>query len=52
MYLHSVSLTGIKWCPETLLDIAQLEKYYKQISMEEALTTDGWGFRTLSILTP
>lgn len=32
------------WCPETLLDVAGLENYYKQITLEEALTTAGWGF--------
>lgn len=38
------NIPGMNWCPETLLDIGQLENYYKQISLEETINTDGWGF--------
>jgi hypothetical protein len=38
------NLPGLNWCPPTLLDVAQMENYYKQISLEEALLTPGWEF--------
>jgi len=44
------NLPGLKWCPETLLDIAQLENYYKQISLDETIRSaredvvNGMGF--------
>ena len=41
---EAFGIPGLDWCPETLLDIANLENYYKQISLEEALWTPGWGF--------
>jgi len=31
------NIPGLAWCPESLLDIAQLENYYKQITLEEAI---------------
>ena len=36
------NIPGMNWCPETLLDIAQLENYYKQITLDEAINTPGW----------
>lgn len=35
-------LPGLSWCPPSLLDVAQMENYYKQISLEEALLTPTW----------
>lgn len=37
-------IPGMFWCPETLLDVAQLSNYFKQITLEEAINTPGWGF--------
>lgn len=38
------NIPGMDWCPQTLLDIAQLENFYKQITLEEAFVTPGWRF--------
>ena len=31
------AIPGLSWCPPTLLDIAQLENYYKQITLEQTI---------------
>lgn len=36
------NIPNMTWCPETLLDIAQLESYYNQIAMDEILIHDDW----------
>ena len=35
--VEAFNVPGLDWCPETLLEVACLENYYKQISLEEAL---------------
>lgn len=41
---EAFNIPSMHWCPQTLLDIGQLENYYKQITLEEALMNPGWGF--------
>ena len=38
------NIPNMTWCPDTLLDIAQLESYYNQIAMDEVLDHDDWSF--------
>ncbi len=38
-------IPGLNWCPPTLLDISQLENYYKQISLDEAVSKSAEGWR-------
>ena len=40
------NLTSLNYCPETLMDLANLGAYYKQISLEEAYQNfdEGWSF--------
>jgi hypothetical protein len=40
----SFNLEGFDWCPPTILDIANLENYYKQKSLEEALNVPGYAY--------
>jgi len=38
---------GMQWCPPTLLDVSQLDNYYRQQTLEEAYVkaeSEGWGF--------
>jgi len=38
------NIPGMNWCPQTLLDCAQLENYYKQITLEEVISQVDYGF--------
>jgi hypothetical protein len=38
------NIPGLDWCPETLLDISQLDNFYKQISLEDAINNPSAGF--------
>jgi len=39
----SFNLPSFNWCPQTLLDVAQLSNYWWQLSLEKAYA-NGWGF--------
>jgi len=39
---HIPNMTG--WCPTTLIDMGQLTAYYKQLTLDLAVTTEGWDF--------
>jgi len=38
------NIPGLTWCPPTLLDIAQLESFYSQIAMNQAVENESWSF--------
>lgn len=47
--VESFNIPGFNKCPETLLDIANLENYYKQITLDETYnnmlkSSNGWNF--------
>ena len=44
MCAEAFNIPEMNWCPETLLDIANLENYYKQISIEEVIRNNSLDF--------
>ena len=38
------SIPGMGWCPLTLLDVSQLDNYYRQISLEKVMQNSDYDF--------